>query len=83
MPCSLSSTPTQSEPPVPSSSVFSHVPPLFWRAYVPSAVAAMTRTDRSAPTAMSITPVSEITTESVMSSEVQDPGLSQPDEHER
>ena len=47
---------------------------------MPSAVAAMTRTDKSAPTAMSITPVSVMSTESVMSSEVQDPELSQADE---
>ena len=50
---------------------------------MPSAVAAMTRTDRSAPTAMSITPVSAMSTESVMSSDVHDPGLSQPDVHDR
>ena len=83
MPCSLTSKPTQSEPPAPSSSVFSQVPPLFWRAYVPSAVAAMTKTDRSAPTAMSITPVSVMSTDSVTSSDVQDPGLSQSEEHDR
>ena len=81
-PWSLSSAPTQSAPPSPSISVFSQDPSLLCRAYVPSAVPARIRVERSAPIAMSMTPVSETSTESVTSSEFHELGLPQLEEHE-